>query len=104
MDIAKFTMQINIKEDLANIMKKDAELYARINCQDKHTAMEKIAADDALKREILSHARLNEKEFNALREGQAQMLQNQEKMMRSLKISSSLKACLLYTSPSPRDS
>ena len=94
MDIAKFTMQVNIKEDLVNIMKKDAELYARINCQDKHTAVEKIAADDALKREILSHARLNEKEFNALREGQAQMLQNQEKMMRSLKISSSLKAIL----------
>ena len=56
--------------------------------------MEKIAADDALKREILSHARLSEKEFNALREGQAQMLENQEKMMRSLKISSSLKAIL----------
>ena len=79
MDIAKFTMQVNIKEDLVNIMKKDAELYARINCQDKHTAVEKIAADDALKREILSHARLNEKEFNALREGQAQMLQKSRK-------------------------
>ena len=94
MDIAKFTMQVNMKEDLASIMKKDALLYQQLNCDNESAAMEKIKGDEALREEMLSHLKMNEEEFNALKEGQTKLLQNQEKMMKSLSISAALKTVL----------
>ena len=52
MEIAKFTMQVNMKEDLRSIMKKDALLYDQLNCDNESTAMEKIKGDEALKKAI----------------------------------------------------
>ena len=94
MEIAKFTMQVNMKEDLVKIMEKDKLLYQQLNCDNESAAMEKIMANETLKKEILAHVKLNKEEFDALRKGQAQILQNQEKMMKSMSISTSLRTVL----------
>ena len=94
MDIAKFTMQVNMKEDLVKIMEKDKLLYEQLNCDNESAAMEKLMANETLKKEILAHVKLNKEEFDILKKGQAQILQAVKDVGKIVSISTSLRTVL----------
>ena len=86
MEMAKFTMQVDIKADLLQIMKRDEALYEKLpnNSTTANDALEAMlnAGNEDLKNEILSHLKMQEQdllsELNALKEGQTKILTNQD--------------------------